>query len=85
MQQLRKMISRLDVDRLDSVKDILIEQEVGTATVKKIEDQWKCFHCGKGRLEIQTFNRLDGLHYNRKCNVCDNRTRLKKWTPDVKE
>lgn len=83
--QLRKLVSRLDVDRLDTVKDILLEEEVSKKTIEKIEEKWRCFECNKGKLEMHTINRLDGLHYYRKCNLCNNRTRLKKWTPDVKE
>lgn len=83
--QLRKIINKLDVERLETVKNILIEEEINQKTINRVEEKWKCFVCQKGTLKMFTINRLDGLHYYRICNICANRTKLKKWKPNIEE
>lgn len=90
ISQLRKQLQRIDVDRWQNVKDLLDSQDrkEQEQALKKQEaedlKQWECFDCRTGTLRITMIERRDGAWYFRKCDRCEKRTSLKKYTPDVK-
>lgn len=87
ISQLRKVIDRLDLDRIAHVRELLEqhdEQEKVIAELKK-EEAWKCYDCGKGTLRLRTLDRRDGTFYNRVCDTCNKRTRLKRYSKDVEK
>lgn len=90
--RLRKLVDRLDLDRFESFKEALdrideIEMEQSAKRQEKqvSKDKWRCWDCSSGYLRLKIWDRLDGPHYQRKCDGCAKRTKMKKWTPEVKE
>jgi hypothetical protein len=88
--QLRKLLARVDLDRYSQVKDMIEEHyqedrlQEGQDILERLRQEWKCFKCNSGYLEIILYTRRDGTHYYRKCNNCDNRTKGQRYTDDVK-
>lgn len=85
---LRKQIKQLDFDsdRYFHLQDLArqqYEEEKRTSKASKLRKKWKCFQCGKGTLKLVIVPRSDGEYYFRKCNCCEHRTKLKKYTEDV--
>lgn len=87
VQQLRKVIDRVDLDRYENLKDILEEHEheekmalVATPT----DPAWKCYDCEAGILRLKVIDKPSGAIYNRVCDGCKKRTKFQKWTKDVK-
>lgn len=88
VQQLRKMASRIDSDRLDLARDILIEKEHEEAKldiVTKPINDWKCHDCHVGTLQLTVLPRRDKVVYYRKCTHCPKRTKTQDYKGDVKE
>jgi len=88
ISSLRKQLARIDLDRYDSVKEI-IEQyyqedraEEGKAVLETLKKQWSCKECEDGTMEIYVFNRAGGTFYYRICSsapICTNRTLAKPY------
>ena len=93
LSALRKELARVDLDRYDTVKEIIEEhyndrKNEGQEILDKMKDEWKCKEpeCG-GFLEIFTYNKLNETWYYRTCSnnpKCKNRTKAKKYTQNVK-
>lgn len=86
--KLRKVIKNIDIEQYNFVQDLLNSEtfeEDNTQKIaqKKLEKKWECFTCGKGVMRLITLNRAGEPYYMRKCDKCDNRTKLKKYTNDV--
>jgi len=90
ISQLRKQISRIDVDRFQNLKDLLDaqdrkeQQEAALEKNKALSEQWKCWHCESGILRLVVLERRDGVFYNRVCDNCKHRTKLQKYHDKVK-
>lgn len=89
--QLRKQLARLDLDRYDTVREMVEEHraqeslpEFGTDFLENLKKTWLCDDCRNGYLEIILYTRLDSTYYYRCCNNCTNRTKGQKYTPEVK-
>lgn len=87
---LRKQISRLDLDRFESFKEALdrideieMEQSARRKERQVSKDKWRCWTCDNGTLKLTVLERRDGVYYFRKCEACNKRTRLQRYTPDV--
>lgn len=89
IQSLRKNLSRLDVDRYQQFKELLDSQDAAESDSDKLYEldrlkkKWMCKVCGKDYLKLILIHRPDSTYYLRKCQSCDNKTRLKKYTDDV--
>jgi len=89
ISSLRKQLARIDINRYENLQDLMqkfdkIEVEDDLKLSKKAkEKKWKCFNCEEGILRLKVFERPDGIFYLRKCDCCDNRTKLKKWNKDI--
>lgn len=89
VSSLRKQIARIDINRFENLQEILhkhdqIEaEEVLENDKKQLEKKWKCYECVDGVLRLKVFERQDGIVYFRKCDKCNNRTKLQKWNKDV--
>lgn len=93
ISQLRKQLARIDLDRYDTVKEMIQEHyqeekaEQGQQILDNLKEAWKCNGCGMGHLEIFVYNRGDTTYYYRICSEapnCVNRTKSKPYTPNVK-
>lgn len=86
--QLRKELARLDLDRYDTVRELIEEHNVqnpeqsGDEWLESLKKTWACKECEDGYLQIFLFNKVGTLHYYRICSnspVCKNRTKSQKY------
>lgn len=93
VSSLRKQIARIDLDRYDSVKEMIQEhykegkEEQGKEILENLKKSWACRECEDGYLEIFVFNRGSDTIYYRICSNapgCINRTKAQTYTPTVK-
>lgn len=88
--QLRKQLARLDLDRYDSIKEMIEEHghentaQTGQELLENLKKTWTCNDCRNGHLEIILYNKIDSTWYYRKCSNCPHRTKSQKYTPEVK-
>lgn len=86
---LRKQLSRIDIDRYTHLRDIIEAHEEeddefdSKVALKQLKSKWQCHDCGKDYLRLILVPRIDGTFYFRRCLSCGNKTRLKKYTPNV--
>lgn len=89
LAQIRKQLARIDLDRYDSIKEMLEEHnqadepQTGTELLESLKKTWLCNDCRQGHLEIIIYTKLDSANYYRKCSYCPNRTRAQKYSPSV--
>lgn len=89
-QKLRKVIKNVDFERYSFVQDLLssFDYDKKQSTRKEIqqnlEEKWKCHECGEGVLRLVILFKVGEEFYFRKCDCCGKRTKLKKYTEDVK-
>lgn len=87
--QLRKLITKFDLERYNDVKEILeanerLEERFEKQEARKqLKRTWECWDCREGVLKIVVFPRRDGVFYFRKCTSCDKRTKLQPYTNKV--
>jgi hypothetical protein len=92
LSHLRKQISRLDLEGLETAKQMCFDQEekdrlnenVGEvgSSLETLKKTWSCESCNIGWLEITLYSKLGVTNYYRKCNNCDNRTKGKRYDGD---
>jgi hypothetical protein len=91
VSSLRKQLARIDIGRYENLQDLMEKfdkQEIEDSLKRNEEEQekrWKCFKCDGGVLQLKVFERHDGIVYLRKCDSCDNKTKLKKWDKSVED
>lgn len=89
ISSLRKQLSRIDIDRYQSLKDMIenqAEEDTQFDTDQALEDlkrKWECHTCARDYLRLVIVPRADGTFYTRRCPTCLNKTKLKKYTDDV--
>lgn len=93
INQLRKQLARVDLDRYASVRDIINKHYAEENAVQHAEKEaeiledlkriWLCNTCQTGHLEIILISKGNLLHYFRKCSECNNRTPLKPYNKTV--
>jgi predicted RNase H-like nuclease (RuvC/YqgF family) len=91
ISQLRKQMSRIDVDRFQNLKEVIEAQErqdrveQQEAEDKALAQKWECWECKQGTLRLTVLERLDGVFYYRKCDTqgCRKRTKLQRYNKDV--
>jgi hypothetical protein len=90
---LRKRLARIDLDEYGQLNKTIKKhqkqekKQQPNDILEKLRQEWKCNETGCGGfLEIFLYNKLNDTWYFRKCNEsgCKNRTKSKKYTPDVK-
>lgn len=90
ISSLRKRLARIDLDRYDTVKELIQEHyqqdraEQGKEILNDLKQTWLCRVCEEGYLEILIYNHSNTTFYYRKCTDCTNRTKPKKYSTDVK-
>lgn len=94
VSSLRKQLARIDLDRYDTIKDMIEEHyqedraEEGKIILEILKKQWACNDCQEGTMEIYVYNRAGGTFYYRICSNapdCTNRTLAKPYiASDVK-
>ena len=94
LKHLRKQIARLDLDRFETLRQMVTEQEesqrfqesVGDANsnIETLKREWACRECESGFLEIVLYSKMGVTQYYRKCNNCTNRTKGKRYEETVK-
>lgn len=86
---LRKQIQRLDLDRYANISELIAKQDreeqadIDANALESLKKKWRCKDCGKGHLEIITFNKLNEEWYYRQCTSCANRTRAQRMHDKV--
>lgn len=88
LSALRKKLGRTDINKLEHLEALVSKQRTEQKKIesKKEDDtKWICHECGKGHMKIFIFSRRDGVFYNRSCNNCPNKTKLKKYHENVEE
>ena len=94
LAHLRKQISRLDVDRFETMKEMCndyqeserLQENLGnpTSNLEALQKEWLCRDCQTGILEICLYSKLGQTHYFRRCNNCPKRTKGQRYTAEVK-
>ncbi len=90
ISQLRKQISRIDVDRFQNLKELLDAQdrqdaeEAAARRQAELDRAWECWDCRQGTLKLSIIERRDGVWYNRYCQECGKRTKLQRYNDKVK-
>lgn len=86
--RLRKELARLDLDRYDTVRELIEEHTVqnpeqsGDEWLESLKKTWSCRECNNGYLQIFLFNKVGTLHYYRVCSnapTCKNRTKSQRY------
>lgn len=90
VKSLRKMVTKSDIGRHQDFQEFIQykRQERKIEKSKQASKQphkRQCYDCGKGRLEMKTMKRRDGLFYWRACNLCGKTTLMKPWKEGVEE
>lgn len=81
---LRKQLARVDLDRYDTVKEIIElhyqdeKAQQGQEILENLKKIWACKECD-GHLEIKLYSKMGETWYFRQCNNCSNRTKGKKY------
>ena len=50
---------------------------------EELEKIWSCYECEQGVMKLVILNRAGEPYYIRKCNHCDNKTKMKKYTEEI--
>lgn len=90
LAHLRKQIARIDVDRLETVKEMVadyqeaerLQENLGNpnSNIEALKKEWACKETGcEGYLEITLYSKLGTTQYYRKCNSCLNRTKGQRY------
>jgi cell division septum initiation protein DivIVA len=89
--RLRKQLARIDLDRYDTIREMLEEHDTREEAVESshqivetLRKTWTCNKCSEGHLEIILYNKIADTWYYRKCTHCTHRTKSQKYTPEVK-
>lgn len=84
ISSLRKRLARIDLDRYDTIKEMIQEHyqedkvEQGKEILESLKKSWACKSCDDGFLEIFVYNRGGSTWYYRICSNapgCLNRTK----------
>jgi hypothetical protein len=93
LAQLRKQLARIDLDRYDTVKEMIQEHyqedraQEGLDILENLKKTWACKECSDGYLQIFLYNKVGTTWYYRVCSNapgCKNRTTAQKYSPEVK-
>jgi hypothetical protein len=89
--RLRKSLARIDLDRYDTIREMLSEHEDkvenvqnNSNVIESLKKTWTCKECHEGHLEIILYNKIESTWYYRKCSNCPHRTKSQKYSPEVK-
>ena len=87
VQTLRKELNRLEhrFSGLDELVEQQYDEDNTPKAIKEAKKDWSCFKCKEGQLKIFIINKVGVPHYFRKCDSCENRTKLKKYSSEVEE
>lgn len=93
VSQLRKELAKIDLNRYDTVKEMIEEHYKedrageGQEILDNLKKTWACKECSDGYLEIFTYNKVNQTWYYRICSnapKCKNRTLAQPYSPSVK-
>lgn len=89
ISSLRKQMNRIDIDRYQSLKNIIEAQDIEDETfdakfaLEDLKKKWECHKCARDFLRLVVVPRIDGMFYFRRCPTCMNKTKLKKYNDNV--
>lgn len=89
ISKLRKELSRIDIDRYSSLKDLIEAQAAedssfdSAAELEELKRKWTCHKCNNDHMRVVVVPRADGTFYLRKCGSCSNRTKLQKYVDGI--
>lgn len=87
--KLKKVIKNIDIQHYEFVQDLIESQEseddnhTKKVTQEKLEENWKCHKCDNGIMRLITINRAGNPFYFRRCDSCDNKTKMQRFNEDV--
>lgn len=93
IQTFRKQLARLDLDRHETVREMIEENAIqnpeqsGQEWLDSLKKTWSCRECEDGYLQIFLFSKVGTMHYYRVCSnapSCKNRTKSQKYDPSVR-
>jgi len=91
LKRVRKQLDRIDMQQYYELKKLYKDDNRATKeadssykTDKPDKEDWVCHDCGKGVLRLIVLPKAGETVYLRKCDNCSKRTKLQKWTPDIK-
>lgn len=93
ISSLRKQIARIDLDRYDTIKDMIEEhyqedkEAQGKEILESLKKTWACHKCDDGHLQIFVYNRAGETWYFRSCSNapgCMHRTKAQPYSLTVK-
>lgn len=73
-------------DLLKGAQQELSLQQIKEDKVQKFEDlerKWRCFKCSHGIMKLIIIPKGTGSNYFRRCTICENRTEIKEYSPEV--
>ena len=92
LAHLRKQISRIDLDRYETVSRMCSEYqenerfdemaEESNNGLEQLKKTWACRNCSLGWLEIVLYSKLGETQYFRKCNNCQKRTKGQRYNSE---
>jgi len=92
--QMRKQIARIDIDRSANVREIVnnfyrqedaeLHAQKERESLEMLQKEWQCVKCETGHLQIILINKIGELFYYRACTDCSNRTKLQRYSKDVR-
>ena len=90
VSSLRKQLARVDLDRYQTIKDMVQEHytedraQEGKEILESVKKTWLCRDCQEGYLQIFIYNHSGKTWYYRTCSLapsCGNRTLAKQYDP----
>lgn len=93
VRKLHKVIKNIDIEHYKFVQDLLNSQNFNEEGIvktksrgdmqKELEMKWLCFDCEKGIMRLTVINKAGEPHYFRRCEHCDKKTKMKKYTSET--
>ncbi len=83
--RLRKRLARIELEYREQQTENTITEYFqqdklkNDQKIKQKNQDWACWKCKLGHLQIIIYNKPTGTFYFRKCNKCENRTESKQY------
>jgi hypothetical protein len=87
---LEKQLQRIDYTRFTNLTQLVDKQRKEDLQLQnmqeaaRLKEKWGCHKCGKGHLLLKIWDHpVKGPMYYRRCNLCDNRTKMQEYSSGV--
>ena len=79
-EETKKLVYLVELQRQE---DKILHDSAKHDKLIELKEKWSCHKCDDGVMVLQIFKRLDGVFYYRRCKLCGNKTKMKKYKEDV--